>query len=140
LFLPDSRCIALQLQLCLVSSSPSKVEQFCFECCPLSQRSALGSTTCPVFGCWLVTSPLLSAFVLDLCSHLFNKSSVLRVQLLAPPTFSRADSAFHSHLCCQCQITVHCLCFSVLLGGLSALGLHGIIFPRRVGREVVCGA
>jgi hypothetical protein len=31
-------CVALQLQLCLVNSSPSKVVQFSFEYCPLSHK------------------------------------------------------------------------------------------------------
>jgi hypothetical protein len=44
---PASSCTALQLQLCLVSCSPSKVGQFSFKCWPLSQRLAPGSTTCP---------------------------------------------------------------------------------------------
>jgi hypothetical protein len=63
LFSSGSSCIALQLQLCLVSSSLSKVEQFSFECCTLSQRSAMGSTTCPALGGWPVTLPPLLAFV-----------------------------------------------------------------------------
>jgi hypothetical protein len=60
LFLPGGSCVALQLQLCLVSSSSSKVGQFSFECLT---RSALGSTTFPTLGGWPVTPPLLSAFV-----------------------------------------------------------------------------
>jgi hypothetical protein len=84
LFSLSGSCIALQLQLCLVSSSPSKVRQLSFECCPQSQNSALGSTSCPTclsmpavslcglldlhwvlvapLGDCLVTTPLLSAF------------------------------------------------------------------------------
>jgi hypothetical protein len=53
---------------CLVSSSPSKMRQFSFECCPLSQRSVLRLTTCPALGGWPVTPPLPSAFVFFLIS------------------------------------------------------------------------
>jgi hypothetical protein len=42
LFSPDHSCAAPQLQLCLVSSSPSKVGQFSFECCPLSHMICSG--------------------------------------------------------------------------------------------------
>jgi hypothetical protein len=38
LFSPCSSCVALQLQLCLVSSSPRKVGQLSFEYCPVSQE------------------------------------------------------------------------------------------------------
>jgi hypothetical protein len=38
LFSPIGSCVALRLQLCLVSSSPSKLGQFNFEWCPLSQE------------------------------------------------------------------------------------------------------
>jgi hypothetical protein len=51
LFSLGSSCIALLLQLYLVSSS-------------LSQRPALGSTTCPALGGWPVAPPQLSAFVI----------------------------------------------------------------------------
>jgi hypothetical protein len=74
----------------LVSSFPSKVGQFSFECCPLSQRSVLGSP--PAFfwslldasgsSRWLACCPtLLSAFAALWC---ITESLVLRVQFLAP--------------------------------------------------------
>jgi hypothetical protein len=48
----------------------------------------------------------------------------LKVQLLAPPLFSGAGSAFHPHLHCWYEITIHYLCFPVLLWGVqSAQGL-----------------
>jgi hypothetical protein len=56
LFSPGGRCIALQLQLCLVSSSPTKVGQFSFECCPLSH---FGSTTCPLWQVACLPTPAL---------------------------------------------------------------------------------
>jgi hypothetical protein len=90
LFSPGGNCIALQVQLCLVSSSPSKVGQFSFEHCLLSLEISSGIHHLPCFGrlachptptlsfytspdfClvlvaplggWLFTSSLLSAFV-----------------------------------------------------------------------------
>jgi hypothetical protein len=53
--------VTLQLQLCLVSSSPNKVRQFSVECCPVSQRSVPGSTSCPALG---------GPFALSLCTFL----------------------------------------------------------------------
>jgi hypothetical protein len=67
LFSPGSSCIVLQLQLCLVSSSPSKLGQFSFEFCPQSHETSsiihhFGNYL-PTLGSWLVTPPLLLAFV-----------------------------------------------------------------------------
>jgi hypothetical protein len=100
--------------------------QFTFECCPLSKRSTLGSTSCPALGGWPVTPFSLSAFLLFLisaecwqllwevglssctCSQplllyvCITESLALRVWLLASPPFSRAGSAFHPHLHCWC--------------------------------------
>jgi hypothetical protein len=142
--------VALQLQLCLVSSSPRNVWQFSFECCALSQRSALGSTTCPALEGLTVSPPLLSAFVLFLisveywwlfwevgllpcpCSQplmlflCFIESLGLRLWLLVPPLFSGVGSAFHPHLHCQYWITVCSLCFSVWLGA------RGLVCPGAV--------
>jgi hypothetical protein len=42
---------------------PQQVGTIQFEYCPLFMRPALGSTTCPALGHWLVAPPLLSAFV-----------------------------------------------------------------------------
>jgi hypothetical protein len=61
-------CCFHQVAAVLVSFSPSKVGQFSFECCRLSQRSSLGSTSCTTLGSWPVSSPLLSVFVLFLIS------------------------------------------------------------------------
>jgi hypothetical protein len=63
LFLPGSSCVALQLQFCLVSSSPRKVEQFSFECSPQSHENSSRVPHGPALGGWLVVPPLLSAFV-----------------------------------------------------------------------------
>jgi hypothetical protein len=95
LFPPHSSCVALQLQLCFVGSSPRQVGQFSFECCLLSQKSAPGFTPCPPLGGWPVVPPSLSAFAV-LCTHHWKfgtknsdpcptpASSALRVWLLAP--------------------------------------------------------
>jgi hypothetical protein len=50
LFSPCGTCIALQLQLCLVGSSPSKVGQLSFEYCPQSQEISSGIPHQPCFG------------------------------------------------------------------------------------------
>jgi hypothetical protein len=63
LFSPGSSCVALQLQHCLVSSSPSKVGQFHFEYCPLSHETSSVIHQGPALGDWLVSPPPLSAFV-----------------------------------------------------------------------------
>jgi hypothetical protein len=55
LFSLGGNCIAFQLQLCLVSSSYSKVGQFSSDYFSLSHRSLPGSTTCLPLGGWLVT-------------------------------------------------------------------------------------
>jgi hypothetical protein len=57
--------------------------------------------------------------------HSFTESLALRVQLLAPPPLSQADSVFHPHLFDQCYITICYLCFAVLLGAG-----RGISLPR----------
>jgi hypothetical protein len=66
LFSPGGSCIALQLQLCLVSSSPSQVGQFSFEHSPLSHEISSRIHYLPCFG---KVAPLsLSTFVLLLTS------------------------------------------------------------------------
>jgi hypothetical protein len=62
LFSPGSSWVALLLQLCLVSSSPSKVEQFTLSTIISSRRLAQQSTI-PTLGGWLVTPSPLSAFI-----------------------------------------------------------------------------
>jgi hypothetical protein len=114
LFSPGGSYIPLQLQLCLVSSSPSKVGQFSFECCPLSQEisSGIHHVTCfERFACRL--TPSSQPLLLD--SHSFTESLAFRILFLAPPSLYRAGSGFHPYLCHCCQITFHCLCYSVLL-------------------------
>jgi hypothetical protein len=66
----------------LVSSSPSKVGKFGFECCPLVQEISSAIHYLPCFG---------DGF--SLC--LFTESSLLGVYFFAPPSFSGAGSVFH---------------------------------------------
>jgi hypothetical protein len=128
LFSLGDNCVALQLQFCLVRSSPSKVGQFSFECCPLSQEISsrihcllcFGRLACfPTSTLSLCASPnlywvlVLLLWEVSLLSHScsqplllyprsFTENSVLRVWLLAPPSFSRVGSAFHPYLLCWC--------------------------------------
>jgi hypothetical protein len=89
-FLPGVSWVALQLQLWLVSSSPSEMGQFRVVNC--SQSHEVSSVIChiPAMGVWLVAPPLLSAFVL--CS-----APASGVWFLAPPPFSKVSSVFYSH-------------------------------------------
>jgi hypothetical protein len=50
---PGGSCIALHLQLCLVSSSPSMLGQFSFEYNPLSHETNSGIHHCSALGGWL---------------------------------------------------------------------------------------
>jgi hypothetical protein len=68
LFSPGSSWVALQLQLCLVSSSPSKVGQFSFEYCPQSHETSSGIYHQATLGGWFVTPSPLSNFVCYLTS------------------------------------------------------------------------
>jgi hypothetical protein len=66
--------IVLQLQLCLVSSSPSNVGQFSFECCPLFHEISTGIHHLPHFErlacCPTPALSLCASF--DLCSVLVH--------------------------------------------------------------------
>jgi hypothetical protein len=101
LFLPGSSWVALQLQLCLVSSSHSKVGQLSFECCPLFLRSAPGSTIYPALGGWPVAPSPFSVFVFFL--NLLGASG----------SFGRL--ACHPNSCSQ----LLCLSLSLLCAGSS---------------------
>jgi hypothetical protein len=158
LFSPGGSYIATQLQLYLLSSSPSKVRQFSFEHYALSHEissgihhlphfemlafhptptlslcvsSALCSVLAAIFGGWFVALHCCQTLLLYL--HSFIKSSALKVCLLSPTLFSRAGSEFHPNIHCQYRIRVHCLCFSGFFfweGAQSAQGLCWIMFPR----------
>jgi hypothetical protein len=80
-----------------------------------------------------------------------TESLALRAQFLARPDNSamRSDlchspilqgrSAFHPHLQCWCQITVHCLWLSVLLGGGSVCPGAVLDFFPGMGRVAMSG-
>jgi hypothetical protein len=63
LFSPGGSCVAPQLQLWLISSYTSKMRQFSFEYCPQSCDTSSVIHHGLTLGGWLVTPPLLSAFV-----------------------------------------------------------------------------
>jgi hypothetical protein len=135
LFSPGGSYIALQLQLCFVNSSLSNMVQFSFECGPLSHKTRSGIHHLPHFG----SLACCSTPAVHLCC--FFCVSSLRVQLLAPLLFSGAVSRVQPHLCCQCQISVHCLCFSILLGRGSVCpeAVLGYV-PQRMSRRITCNA
>jgi hypothetical protein len=149
-----SSCLALQLQLCLVSFSPSKVGQFSFECCPLSHEISSGIQHLPHFGrlacyptpavshCaspdlpwvlaaplggWHVTPLLLSTFAA--LPTFFHWKLALRVWVLAPLLFpgqvQRSTPTSAFHVRVQFTVSVFQFCW----GGIqSAQGLWWILF------------
>jgi hypothetical protein len=100
LFSTGSSCIALQLQICPVSSSPNKVGQFSFQYGPLSHETSSGIHHCG-FG-RLLCHPTVA---FSICS--------LRVWLRAPPLSSRAGLAFHltSAVSARLQFTAYAFQF-----------------------------
>jgi hypothetical protein len=92
--------------MCLVSSSPSEVGQFSFECCPLVQEISFATTTCPALGGGLLPIPTLSLPCL----------SCVQVEHSIHP------------FCCPCLITVCYVFFSFVGGDQSAQGLYWFMF------------
>jgi hypothetical protein len=72
----------------LVSSSPSKVCQFSFVCCPQSNKISSAICHATTLEGWLIAPLLLSVFL----SH---PALVFIVWLLVPPQFLEAGSVFH---------------------------------------------
>jgi hypothetical protein len=64
LFSPGSSWIALQVQLLLVSSSPTKMMQFSFEYSPQSSGTSSVIHHIPILGVWLVIQPLSQLLLL----------------------------------------------------------------------------
>jgi hypothetical protein len=96
---------------CLVISSPSKVGQFSFECCPLIQEISPVIYYLPCFERWLISCA---------CS--------LRVWhcvfCCLPCTFFLGQVHFSTcPLHCLCLIKVHCLFFSFVGGGGRRISL-----------------
>jgi hypothetical protein len=81
---------------CLVSSSPSEVGQFNFECCLVVQEISSAIHNLPCFGSGLLL-------------YLFTGSSALGVYFFAPPPFSGTGCV---------TPTLSAVCFSVLWGSL----------------------
>jgi hypothetical protein len=167
LFSPGCSCSTLELKLCFVCSSPSKAGvHFSFWLLPSVPQDQLQDLPLPCFGrlvwhpthalslCalprvsasfypvegWLVTPHPLSVFV----ASSFTERLAPRVWLLAPSPFSKADSVLCPHLCCWCEITIHCFCFSVLffLGGFNlpsgCTGLCSLGMGRGVAYGLWC--
>jgi hypothetical protein len=90
-------CVALQLQLWLVSSFPNKVRQFYLECSPQSQDTSSVIHQGPVFRGWLIAPLLLSAFVTFPAfihwefSSLTHLSSLGQVNCSTPPVLFLLD-------------------------------------------------
>jgi hypothetical protein len=93
-------------------------------------RSALGSTTCPTLGGWLVTPPPLSAF---------NGIHSLRVQLLVPPHCPGQVQCSTPPLLSVLDYSLLFMLFSFFVGWGEAVLDY---FPRQwVGEShVVCDA
>jgi hypothetical protein len=139
LFSQSGSCIALPLQLCLVSSSPSKVEQFRFEYYPQSHQTSSAIHYGPVLRGWLITplhsqplclSPPLfgdspAIWKVGLSHHLVLSScslsylSSLRAHLLVPPIFSEAGSVFHSTSTVSVWLQLPFYAFQFCLGGIQ---------------------
>jgi hypothetical protein len=115
LFSPGGSYIVLQLQLWLVSSSPSKVGQSIF-CTVLSPvRLAQWSNTALLWEVGLLPHSCSQPFYF---SYLYS----LRVQLLAPSLLSRADSAFHPIPIVGVRLQFAVYAFLFCLGGSICLG------------------
>jgi hypothetical protein len=156
LFSSGGNCVTPKLQLCLVSSSPRKVGQFNFECCPLSWRSAPASTTCPDLGGWPVAplrsqSLCFSRALLGACGSsgrlVCHPTLVLShccftcTESLAPCPTSLLQSRFSiPSLPLLLVLDYGTVCFSVLLGMGFSLPRGAGLFFWRVGRGVTHGA
>jgi hypothetical protein len=116
-FSPGGSCVALQLQLCWVSSSPCKVGQFSFEYCLQSQEISSGIHHWPCFG----RLACCSTPGLSLCS--FSLLCSLRVWLLAPPPFSRGRFSIptHPHLSVGVRLQFNVYAFQFCWGGVFNL-------------------
>jgi hypothetical protein len=120
--------------------------------CPT--RSALGPTTYPTLGGWLISPLLLSAFVslpasagwgllwavglsLHSCSHLCS----LRVLLLPPPHSPGQVQPYTptSTVSVKLQFAVYAFQFCLVWGGFSLPRDCAGLCSQGVGRRVMCG-
>jgi hypothetical protein len=119
----------------LVSSSPSKVQQFSFEYCPQSQETSSGVYYGHALGGWLATPPLFSDFVTcpTLVDSKFGPYSIPilwgRYSIPPPPSLTVLD--------CNSLFML----FSFIQGWGSSVcpGVALDMFPG-VGKEVMYGA
>jgi hypothetical protein len=153
---------ALQLQFCLVSSSHSNVGQFSFECCPVPQKSAQESNTCPALGGWpMAPPPALSLYAFpDLCWMLAAPLTGWLVTLL-PLSLALDHWEFSTESLALCltpilqgrfsipaPLPLSVLDYSLLLMFFTFAGQGQFSMPRgfaksfsqKVSRGVVCGA
>jgi hypothetical protein len=123
LFLQGGSCTTLLLQVCLVSSSSSKVWQCSFEYCPYPQETSPGIHHGPTLRGWVVGLPLLSTSVTYptlVCS---------KFVLLPHPCSLRQVQ----HPRCPCWITNHCLCFSAFFREESSVWSRAVVDYVPVG-------
>jgi hypothetical protein len=103
---PGGSCIALQLQLCLVSSSLSNVEQFSFEYCPKSHKTSSLIYHRPLWEVGLsphsCSQPLYFAHLCLLIVQFF----LWEAGLFAPPLFSAFVPCF-AFLCWELSSLPH---------------------------------
>jgi hypothetical protein len=149
LFSSDGSCFAFQLQLCLVSSSPSKMGQFSFECYPLSQGSSYRIHSCPVWEVRLLphpcSQPLCFSWSLLGASGSFERLACHLVPTLSLGCFTQIssltvwywefDSSPHPRFLEQVQCSTLTSAVGIRLQLTvyifhSSQGLLCIIFPR----------
>jgi hypothetical protein len=135
----QAAAVALQLQRCLISPSPSKVQQFTFEYCPQSYKTSSGIYHWSSFG--RLAGHLTPA--LSFCY--FSCLYLLGVCLLDPPLITGAGSAFHTPplpprpllLVLSCNLLF--ILFSFVWRGFSlSRDCTGLCFWG-IGRVVTCG-
>jgi hypothetical protein len=149
-------CIPLLLQLCLLNSSPHKVEQFSFEYHLSPTRLAQQSTTALFWEVGLsphlhlkslcLSPPLLNDspglwevglsynLVLSPCSLSYLTS--LTAHLLVLPAFSEAGSVFHSTPTVSVWLQFPFYAFQFCLGGLICPGVAlPYVFRVRLGES-----
>jgi hypothetical protein len=129
LFVPGSSCVALLLQLCQLSSSPSNVGPSCFEYHPQSPEISSGIHHGSVLGGWLVAPPHPHSQPL-----LFCPGCLLKVFSPCPTPILQGRFVFHPTPAVSVRLQFAVYTFQFSSEGLqSAQGLHWIRFPGWVG-------
>jgi hypothetical protein len=120
----------------LVSSSPSEMRQFSFECCPLGQEISSMIHSLPYFGEWLVAH-LLSAFA---AFSVFTESLVLSLDPCLPP-FYGASSVFCPRPLLSVFVYSSLFVFQFCLGGSVCTRASLVYVPGvDMGVPVLCGS